>query len=123
MSSGADKEERSGSQKVFKGEVAKIITRVWEENQGVAQAQRRLGGSTVDGGNMLQPAKLQPWGVATSWEGCCPSTGGAQRALGGLRVLSLFLRAIGCLEVQRWLSYSVQSLNKGGNGVPRGNTE
>lgn len=68
MSSAADKEERSGSQKVFKGEVAKIITRVWEENQGVARAQRRLGRSTVDGGNMLQPAKLQPWGVATSWE-------------------------------------------------------
>lgn len=60
MSSASVKEERSGGQNVFKGEVAKIITRVWKENQGVARAQRRLGVSTVDGGNMLQPAKLQP---------------------------------------------------------------
>lgn len=39
------KEECSGRQDVFKGEVAKIITRVWEENQGVAGPQRHLGGS------------------------------------------------------------------------------
>lgn len=48
VSSASDK-ECSGVQNILKGEVAKIITRVWEENQGVARPQRRLGGSTVDG--------------------------------------------------------------------------
>lgn len=111
--------ERSGGQNVFKGEVAKIITRVWEENQGVARPQRRLGGSTVDGGNMLQPAKLQPWG-ATSWERHCPSTRGAQRALGGeLWVSLLLLRAIDCLEVQGWRGNSGQPHNKGGKAGPQ----
>lgn len=38
------KEECSGGQNVSEGEAAKIISRIWEENQGVAEPHRRLGG-------------------------------------------------------------------------------
>lgn len=31
----------------------------------------------------------------------------------------LFLRSVDCLEVQRHLGYSVQSLDKGGNACPQ----
>jgi hypothetical protein len=43
LPSASDKGEVFWQPEVFK--VAKIITRVWEENQGVARPQRHLGGS------------------------------------------------------------------------------
>lgn len=72
------KEECSGSQSVFKAEVAKIITKVWEENQGVARPDGAWAGPTVDGDSMPEPAKLQPC-KAMGWEGRPHSQGHPKR--------------------------------------------
>lgn len=112
------KEECSGSQNVFKGEVAKIITRVWEENQGVAGPQRRLGGSNKRWRQHASTSKAAALRGIMHWEGRHAARG-TQRASGGLRALFLFLRSVGCLEVRRCLGYSVQFLDKGGNARPQ----
>lgn len=54
---------------VFKGEVAKIITRVWEENQGVAWPRRRLGGSNSRWRQHASTSKAAALRGGMSWEG------------------------------------------------------
>ena len=101
------KAECSGGQNVSEGETAKIITRVLEETQGVAQpglgVGGRLGGSDsrwqqqAPTSNRLQPAgcSLGGSGGPRDRRGCSQGRPGAWR---GLWASWLFLQAIGYLE-------------------------
>lgn len=96
-----------------KGEVAKTITRGWEENQGVARAPRRLGGSPVGGASMLPPAEPLP-GESRSWEGGSRQPEAGQRAGWAAGTLSVF-EGTWFFRVERHRGSLLRSLNKGGN--------
>ena len=120
VSSASDKEECSGSQNVFKGEVAKIITRVWEEISRCGPAPAVLGRVDSRWWQHASTSKTAALRGGDKLAGTLPLNQRCPgRALGGMRALFLFLRAIGCLDVQRWLGYSVQSLDKEGSGGPQ----
>lgn len=102
MSSASDKEEGSGSQNIFKGEVAKIITRVWEEISRCGPAPAALGWVDSRWRQHASTSKTAAWRGGDQLAATLPlSQRCPGKALGGLWVFFLFLRAIGCLEVQR----------------------